>query len=91
MAKKHFKELSVYIGLFDGVGKLKLNWQEMYQLFPNYTFEPDSNFGQYVNFGQAFEHKDLSMIVTDKDGHQCKLVYKEYGDNNENLAYVMEF
>ncbi len=41
----------------------------------------------YTNFGGAFEAKNFNMIVSDgKD--ECFMIYKEYSDANENLAYV---
>ena len=86
--KKEFKALSNYIALFDGHGKPKLNFQEMYKLFPNFTFLPSEKFGQYENFGEAFENKNLSMIVISNTGNECYITYKEYMDVNENTAYV---
>ena len=88
--KRKFKDLQTYVKLFDGMGKPKLDWQQMYKLFPDFEFEATRNFGQYKNFGQAFERKDLSMIVSDGTD-KCLLVYYEYGDANENTAYVTEW
>jgi len=85
---KNFKALAVYIGLFDGTGKPRLDFQTLYKLFPQFDFIPTKDFGQYTNFGQAFENKNLSMTVTDKNGNECTMIYKEYTDANENLAYV---
>lgn len=88
MANKVFKDLAAYIRLHDGYAKPKLNFQDMYRLFPNFEFTAGGNFGQYTNFGEAFEAKNFNMIVRDADGHECYLVYREYGDCNENLAYI---
>lgn len=82
------KKLSTYIRLFDGYGKPKINFQDLYKLFPRLKFIPSEDFGQYRNFGEAFESKNLSMTVTDKQGHTSYLTYREYVDANENLAYV---
>lgn len=88
--KRCFKELATYIKLYDGYRKPKLNFQEMYKLFPQFTFEATKDFGSYQNFGEAFEAKNYNMIVTDETGkHQAMLVYKEYGDADENTAYLM--
>lgn len=86
--KKEFKALATYIGLFDGFGKPKLNFQEMYKLFPELTFTAARDFGEYENFGKAYEAKKLNMVVTNEQGKECYLYYREYGDANENLAYV---
>jgi hypothetical protein len=85
--KKVFKDFAAYIRLHDGMGKPKINFQDMYKMFPQFTFTPTSDFGSYTNFGEAFEAKNLNMVVSDgKD--ECFMVYREYGDANENLAYV---
>ena len=86
--KKMFKELAVYVKLHDGMNKPRINFQEMYRLFPNFTFTAERTFGEYYNFGEAFEHKDYSMVVTDELGNECHMTYKEYYDTIENLAYV---
>lgn len=86
--KRVFKPFANYIQLFDGMGKPKLNFQEMYRLFPDFTFTAAKNFGQYENFGQAFGHKKFPMVVTDNAGNECFLTYQEYQDANENAAYV---
>lgn len=86
--KRVFKDLQTYIRLHDGMGKPKINFQELYKLFPGLTFTATKTFGSYTNFGGAFESKDYSMIVTDENGNVCLMVYKEYQDANENLAYV---
>lgn len=85
--KKVFADLAVYIKLFDGMGKPKLNFQDMYKLFPQFTFISARDFGSYTNFGEAFEAKNFNMIVSDGT-NECFLVYREYGDANENLAYI---
>lgn len=85
--KKVFKDLATYIRLFDGRSKPKLNFQELYKLFPQFEFIATAEFGQYTNFGAAFEAKNYNMIVTDGK-QECYLYYKEYGDANENTAYV---
>ena len=85
--KRTFKDLATYVKLHDGVGKPKLNFQTLYKLFPQLTFTPDKDFGSYKNFGKAFESKCFDMIVSDgKD--ECLMVYREYSDADENLAYV---
>lgn len=86
--KKEFKALANYIRLCDGYGKPKLNFQEMYKLFPDLNFTGTCEFGSYANFGKAFENKNLSMIVTSGNGDECLMVYKEYTDANENTAYI---
>lgn len=86
--KRVFKPFAEYIRLFDGMGKPKLNFQEMYRLFPDFTFTAAKDFGQYENFGQAFENKQFPMIVTDSNGNECFMMYREYQDANENAAYV---
>lgn len=85
---KNFKDFAVYIRLHDGVGKPKINFQDMYKLFPNFEFTAERDFGQYENFDQAFGHKKYNMIVTDQNGNTCYMNYKEYQDANENTAYV---
>ena len=86
---KNFKALSNYISLFSGMNKPKLNFQEMYKLFPTLSFEGIHGvFGTYENFGKAYEQKVYDMIVTDEAHHECIMVYREYGDANENLAYI---
>ena len=86
--KKMFKEFAVYVRLHDGHNKPRINFQEMYRLFPNFTFTAGKTFGEYSNFGQAFENKDYSMIVSDENGNECYMTYREYYDTNENTAYV---
>lgn len=85
--KSTFKDLAVYVRLHDGMGKPKINFQDMYKMFPQFTFSPAQGFGGYTNFGKAFEAKCFNMTVSDgKD--VCYMIYKEYGDANENLAYI---
>lgn len=85
--KRTFKDLATYVRLHDGMGKAKINFQEMYNLFPQFTFEAARDFGSYTNFGEAFEAKNFNMVVSDTAGNQCYMVYREYQDANENLAY----
>jgi len=85
---KEFKDLATYIKLHDGYSKPKINFQEMYRLFPTFEFTADNNFGSYTNFGEAFEAKNFNMIVKSNTGNECFMTYREYGDANENLAYV---
>jgi hypothetical protein len=85
--KRTFKDFATFIRLHDGMGKPKINFQDMYKMFPQFTFEPARNFGQYENFGEAFEQKIYDMIVTDEKGNTCYMTYREYQDANENLAY----
>ena len=85
--KRTFKDLATHIKLCDGFGKPKLNFRDLYRLFPQFTFTADKDFGIYTNFGEAFEAKNFNMIVSDgKD--ECYMVYREYNDANENLAHV---
>ena len=85
--KRTFKSLATYIKLHDGFGKPKLNFQDLYKLFPQFTFTATKGFGSYANFGEAFESKNFDMIVSDgKD--ECYIVYREYSDANENFACV---
>ena len=86
--KKQFKDLATYIRLHDGARKPKLNFQDMYEMFPQFTFTRDKDFGSYTNFGKAFEAKNFNMTVSDEAGTECFIVYREYGDANENLAYI---
>ena len=88
MLAKNFKVLDGYIRAFDGYGKPKLNFQEMYKLFPTMTFEALEGFGSYKGFNEAFGHKRFPMKITDADGKECYLTYKEYTDNDENSAYI---
>lgn len=87
--KKVFKELAVYIRLHDGFGRPKLNFQNLYMLFPQFTFTRGEDFGSYTNFGQAYEAKNFNMTVSDGE-NECRLIYREYGDANENLAYILK-
>jgi len=82
-----FKDFGTFIRLHDGFNKPKIDFQQMYKLFPEFTFEPTREFGQYEHFGEAFENKNLSMIVT-IGKYSCLMVYREYGDANENTAYI---
>ena len=85
--KRQFKDLATYIKLHDGMGKPKINFQDLYKLFPQFTFTATREFGSYTNFGEAYEAKNFNMIVSDgKD--ECFMTYREYGDANENLAYI---
>ena len=86
--KREFKALANYVRLFDGYNKPKLNFQELYKLFPEFTFEATREFGSYKNFDQAFGHKCYDMIVKSEKG-ECLMVYKEYQDANESTAYIM--
>ena len=85
--KRQFKDLATYIRLHDGLGKPKINFQDLYKLFPQFTFTATEGFGSYTNFGEAFEAKNFNMVVSDgKD--ECFITYREYSDADENLAYV---
>ena len=86
--KAAFKELRVYLKLHDGMNKPRLNFQELYNLFPELTFSPAQGFGSYTNFGEAFEAKNFNMLVSDGK-NECFMIYKEYGDAVENLAYIV--
>jgi hypothetical protein len=85
---KEFKAFASYVKLHDGYNKPKINFQEMYRLFPDFEFIASDNFGSYSNYGKAFESKNLSMIVKSKTNHECYMNYREYGDADENTAYV---
>ena len=90
-SKQIFKGLANYVQLFNGYSKPGLNWQEMYSLFDEFEFTPCNDFGQYSNFGQAYEHKNLSMFVSlkaDSTKH-CYLSYREYTDVHENSACII--
>ncbi len=87
--KAAFKELRVYLKLHDGFSKPKLNFQELYKLFPQFTFTPAMGFGCYTNFGEAFEAKCFNMLVSD-GVNECFMVYREYSDAIENLAYITD-
>lgn len=84
---KVFKDLAAYVRVHDGFNKPRINFQEMYQLFPEFEFTATTTFGQYFHFGEAFEHKDLSMMVS-FEGHVCHMTYREYYDTVENTAYI---
>jgi len=85
--KRTFKDLATYIKKHDGFGKPKLNFQDLYRRFPQFTFTANEAFGSYTHFGKAFEYKNFDMIVSDgKD--ECYIVYREYSDANETFAYV---
>ena len=86
--KSAFKELRVYLKLHDGMGKPKLNFQDLYKLFPELTFSPAMGFGSYTNFGEAFEAKNFNMLVSNGQ-NECFMIYREYGDAVENLAYIV--
>lgn len=85
-----FKDFATYIKLHDGMGKPKINFQEMYRLFPSFEFiGVRGKFGSYENFGKAYEQKVYDMVITANDGKdECYMTYREYGDADENAAYV---
>ena len=83
-----FKDLATFIRLHDGFSKPKRNFQDLYRLFPHFEFEATKKYGTYSNFGQAYEAKNYNMLVSDGK-EKCLLVYKEYGDSDENLAYLI--
>ena len=87
--KTVFKELATYIHLHDGCGKPKIDFQDLYKLFPQFTFTACNNFGSYSNFGKAYEAKCYDMIISDGK-NECFMIYKVYGDANENLAYISQ-
>lgn len=85
---KIFKDFATYVRLHDWFLKPKIDFQTMYKMFPDFTFEPCDAFGKYVHFGEAYEHKDLSMNV--RCGvRTCTMIYKEYQDADEHTAYVV--
>lgn len=84
---KIFKDFQSWVRVHSGINKPKINFQDMYRLFPDFDFTPSPGFGEYQNFGEAFERKNYSMTVTSGKA-QCFLTYYEYQDQNENLAYV---
>ncbi len=83
-----FADLRTYIRLHDGHGKPRINFQNMYKLFPHFSFLADKDFGEYRNFGEAYEHKIYDMVVTDNAGNECYMRYREFYDTTENLAYT---
>lgn len=85
--KSTFKDLATFIRLHDGMGKPKLDFQALYGLFPKFTFTPAMGFGRYTNFGEAFGAKNFNMIISDGE-NKCFMVYREYDDAVENLAYI---
>ncbi len=85
--KKVFKDFATYIRIHSGINKPRINFQEMYKLFPQFKFEATKDFGSYVNFGEAYEQKVYDMVVIDENGNECYMTYREYQDANENLAY----
>jgi len=85
--KRVFKDFANYVKLHNGVGKPRINFQEMYRMFPNFEFTPTRRFGEYDHFGEAYENKIYDMIVSDENGNECFLTYREYYDANENMAY----
>lgn len=87
--KKVFKDFAAYVRAHDGYRKPKIDFQKMYALFPNFDFLASERFGQYENFGKAYEQKIYDMVVVDEKGNECYMVYREYGDTDENLAYVL--
>lgn len=87
--KKVFKDFATFIRLHDGMGKPKINFQDMYKMFPTFEFVASVEFGSYKNFNEAYEQKVYDMIVTTNDGKDvCYMTYREYHDANENTAYV---
>jgi hypothetical protein len=78
--KKVFKDLVAYIKLHDGK-RPKINFRELYEKFPQFTFSPRENYGSYTNFGAA------NMIVSSDGVFECILKYQEY-ESGENLAYI---
>lgn len=87
--KRIFKDFATFVKLHDGYNRPRINFQDMYKMFPEFTFDPCDGFGDYTNFGKAFENKNLSMTVS-CGGYKCFMVYKEYQDANENTAYVID-
>lgn len=85
---KIFSGLTDYVARLNGIGKPKMDWQDMYRRFPDFTFEAARDFGKYEHFGEAFGHKTMDMKVTSVTGKVAYLRYQEYTDNDENLAYL---
>ena len=85
--KKTFRDFATYIRLHDGFDKPRIDFKTMYKLFPQYEFIAGRGFGQYENYGKAFEHKNYDMTVRDEKGDECQMIYREYYDRTENLAY----
>ena len=87
--KQTFLPLANYLKLFDGFGKPKINFQDLYRLFPNFDFTATREFGNYTNFGKAFEKKNYCMQVKAHDGnYEATMTYYEYSDADENLCYL---
>jgi len=88
--RKEFEDLNNFVKVFDGMGKPAFDFQLMYELFPRFEFEPFGEFGEYVNFGKAFEHKIYTMVITGQNG-KMMLYYREYYDTRENSIYLTDF
>ncbi len=86
--KHSFKPFTNWLSLHDGSRKPRINFQDMYKLFPNFEFVGTSEFGSYKNYGQAYECKVYDMTVRDIEGDEIFMTYREYMDANENLAYA---
>lgn len=83
------KTLKMWIADQNGMGKAPIDFQIVYNAFPNLTFESTWTFGTYSNFGKAFEHKNYDMIVTDNaTGKTAYLHYSMYTDTIENNCYL---
>ena len=77
---KTLKDLATFISSFNGVGKPKINFRELYRLFPNLEFEATNVYG----LSQAY-----NMLVS--DGKQtCLFIYKEYDDGNVTYLIHMD-
>lgn len=86
--KPTLKDLAVYLELHNGFGKPKINFKDLYKLFPHFEFEATKKYGVFANFGEAYEAKNYNMLVSDGK-ETCLLVYKEYGDSDKNLACLI--
>lgn len=65
----------------------KINWQEMYHLFPELTFEGTRDFGKYVDFNGENEHKIYDMVIT-KGNKKFILIYRQYQDEIKNIVAI---
>ena len=89
---KVFNDFAAYVRAHDGRNKPKIDFQDMYKLFPGFEFTTGNGFGSYKNFGEAFEQKVYDMVVATKDSkHVCYMTYREYMDADENTAYAVDW
>ena len=78
--KPTLKDLATFLRLHNGVGKPKINFQNLYKLFPHFEFEATKKYG----LAQGY-----NMLVSDGK-EKCLLTYKEYDDGNVTYLIHME-